>query len=145
MKRKCIIGCKNYCIVPPQELWINTVDPDINRLYYVDSGKGEYVEEGQRHTFEQGKLYFIPSYAGVSTYTDDTDRVNHAFVNFRLSPPIVSKCVFCLDPSVSPILQTVTELFRELCKKSYNSRVDKTPLPPTRNTIKSFSALSQYF
>ena len=118
-------------MVPPQEIWKNKVDPDINRLYYIVGGKGEYLEDGQRHTFKPGMLYFIPSYAGISTYTDENDRLVHAFVNFKLSPPIVSKKVFCLDPSSSPRLRAATEAFCEFCKKDYNiRRLKDNPISP---------------
>ena len=122
MERICKIHTKDYCTVPENEKWVNKAEHEINRLYYIDSGKGWYLEDGIIHPFEAGKLYFIPYYAGISTYTDNSDRLVHAFVNFKLSPPIVSKKVFCLDPSSSPRLESALFSFREFCKKSYNIR-----------------------
>ena len=130
MKRTCIITCKNYTIVPPQSKWKNKTAPDINRIIYVTGGSGEYLEDGVMHKFEVGKLYFMPSYSGISTYTDDNNRLVHAFANFRLSPPIVSKKCFCLDPSTSPKLKTAVDAFCELSRNDYNVRTQTEPLSP---------------
>ena len=130
VKRNCIITCKNYTIVPPQKHWINKTDPTINRIFYMTGGKGEYLEGDVRRTFETGKIYFIPSYSGIPTYTDDNDRLVHAFVNFKLSPPIVSKKVFCLDPSTSPKLEAAAQAFCALCHNEYKARTRETPLTP---------------
>ena len=146
MKRNCVITCKNYTIVPPQKHWKNKTDPNINRLFYMTGGTGEYLDGDEMRTFESGKIYFIPSYSGIATYTDDNDRLVHAFVNFKLSPPIVSKKVFCLDPSTSPKLKAATEAFCELCKVEYNARTRKTPLSPSeKQELELLSALTLFF
>lgn len=145
MERVCEIHDKGYSAVPPPSQWINKNPPEINRLYYIDSGKGSYLEDGVMHPFECGKIYFIPFYSGISTYTDENDRLVHAFVNFKLSPPIVSKKVFCLDPSASPMLEAALFIFRELCKKGYNIHRNPRQLSPTEEQDLNFlSALTLY-
>ena len=145
MKRSCVISCKNYTIVPPQKRWKNKTTPNINRIFYMTGGKGEYIEGGVRYTFEKGKIYFIPSYSEISTYTDDSDRLVHAFVNFNLSPPIVSKKVFCLDPSISPKLRAATDAFCELCRDEYNVRKHTAPLTPSeQQELELLSSLTTF-
>lgn len=145
MKRTCEITCKNYTVVPPQSQWKNKVDPDINRLFYVTGGTGEYFEDGVMHKLEVGKLYFMPSYSGIPTYTDDNNRLVHAFANFKLSPPIVSKKGFCLDPSTSPTLKAAVDAFCELSKNEYNVRKQTGPLSPEdEHTLDLLNALTLF-
>lgn len=145
MKRVCEICNKGYSIVPPPSQWINKHTHEINRLYYIEGGKGSYLEDGVMHPFESGKVYFIPSYAGISTYTDENERLFHAFVDFKLSPPIVSKKVFCLDPSASPMLEAALFTFREFCKNGYNIHRKVGPLSPSEEHELHFSsALTLY-
>lgn len=145
MKRICTITCKGNSIVPPQSKWLNTVDPEMNRLYYIEDGKASYLEDGILHPFEVGKMYLLPSYAAISTYTDDSDRLHHAYVNFWLSPQIVSKKVLSLDPNSSPKLQATVCAFRELCKNDYNLRFQTTPLSSTEEQdLNLLSTLTAY-
>ena len=117
MNRVCIIHGKGNLTVPQN--WTNIVSNGINRLIYISGGKGEYLENNTLRPFEVGKLYLLPYYANAYTYTQDEDRLVHAFANFQISPPIISKKVFCLDPSASPSLKAALELFSELTKKWY--------------------------
>ena len=145
MKRTCIINCKNNCAVPPPSLWKNKTAPGQNRLYYIIGGTGKYLEDGIMLPFEAGKLYFIPAHSGVATYTEETDLLVHAFVNYDLVPPIVSNKVFCLDPDLSPKIQKATEAFIELCKGDYNKRTKTTPLTPTEeNELAILSSMTVY-
>ena len=120
MERKCEMFCYGYHPVP--DSWINIVDGGINRLYYINSGESFYIENGKKHPFRQGMLYFIPYYACVPTYTDEKNRLVHTFVNFRLFPPIVSEKVFELDPSSSPELSAALTAFCELCRGPFSPR-----------------------
>ena len=131
MKRNSIITCKGRVRINRQAAWVNKVGGNINRLYYINSGKGSYLEGGVTYPLEAGKFYFIPSYAGISTYTDESDGLDHTFANCKFSPPIVSNKVFCLDPSTSPALATATATFCELCKNTYNARSRVEPLTPS--------------
>lgn len=131
MKRNSIITCKGRVTVTRQAAWVNKVGANINRLYYISGGNGSYLEGGVMYPFEVGKLYFIPSYAGISTYTDESNGLDHIFANYKLSPPIVSNKVFCLDPACSPTLTAATATFCELCRKNYNLRSQASPLSPS--------------
>lgn len=145
MKRNSIITCKGRVTVARQAAWVNKVVSNINRLYYISGGKGSYLEGNTMYPFEVGKFYFIPSYAGISTYTDESDGLDHIFANYRLSPPIVSNKVFCLDPSSSPTLVAATATFGELCRKNYNMRSQELPLSPSEEKeIELLKALTVY-
>ena len=135
MKRTCLITCKNYTIVPPQNKWKNKTDPSTNRIFYVTGGTGEYFEDGVMRKLEIGKLYFMPAYSGIPTYTDDNNRLIHAFVNFKLTPPIVSQKCFCLDPSSSPKIKAAVEAFCELSRDEYNLRTQTAPLSPEKERM----------
>ena len=126
MKRSCSLQCSGHCTVPNE--WITLVRGGINRIYYIDGGVGGYIEEGKRIPFEIGKLYFIPSYACIPTYTDEKDRLSHAFVNFYLTPPIVSKNVFCIDPHKDVQTEAALNAFISFCTPPFNSKKLRTPL-----------------
>lgn len=125
MKRSCFILNCNQCVVP--DPWINTVREGTNRLYYIEGGTGGYIENGKQIPFEKEKLYFLPSYSCVPTYTDETDRLVHSYINFTLTPPIVSRRVFCIDPHKDPKTKVALEGFREFCQPMFSTRIHKPP------------------
>ena len=116
MNRTCDIQLKGVHI--PTKDWINKTKFGINRLYYIEEGIGWYTENGINVPFEPGKLYFIPFYASVPTYSDEIQRLKHVYVNFTLSPPIVSKKVFCLDPNSSEKISAAVSALRTFCQDS---------------------------
>lgn len=127
MERKCEMDCYGYCAVPVK--WQNKVGAGLNRLYYIDGGNGGYVENGEKLPFEKGMLYFLPFYSCVPTYTDEENRLIHAYVNFRLSPPIVSRNVFKLDPHSSPEAEAAISAFCQLCRGPFSIRKARATMP----------------
>ena len=125
MKRSCFIYNCDQCTVPKN--WLTTVGGGTNRLYYIEGGTGGYIENGKRIPFEKGKLYFLPSYSCIPTYTDETDRLSHSYVNFKLTPPIVSRTVFCIDPHKDPKTEAALLAFREFCQPMFGTRTHKPP------------------
>lgn len=125
MKRSCFICNCNQCTVPEQ--WVNTVGGGVNRLYYIEGGTGGYIENGKKIPFEKGKLYFIPSYSCIPTYTEPNDRLRHSYINFRLTPPIVSRKVFCIDPHKDVKTEAALMAFREFCQPAFTTRTHEPP------------------
>lgn len=125
-KSKCRIQCKGVFI--PDRNWVNITKFGINRLYYIEEGIGYYTENGVNIPFEPGKIYFIPFYASVPTYTDENAKLKHVYVNFTLTPPIVSKKVFCLDPNASEKIQTAVAALRSFCSDAIYYDKRKEPL-----------------
>ena len=112
-KSICRIQCKGVFI--PDRNWVNITKFGINRLYYIEEGIGYYTENGVNIPFEPGKIYFIPFYASVPTYTDENAKLKHVYVNFTLTPPIVSKKVFCLNPNTSEKISNAVSALRSFC------------------------------
>ena len=145
MKKNCTITCKGRVTIQRQASWINKVAGNINRLYYISSGKGSYLEGGVMYPFEVGKFYFIPSYAGISTFTDESNPLNHVFVNYKLTPPIVSNKVFALDASKTPTLRAITDAFCDLCRENVNFRLHtEEELQNWEKEINLLSAITVY-
>ena len=145
MKRACSLTCKGIVTISNQSAWVNTVPSVINRLYYIKGGKGSYLEDGVMYPLEVGKLYFIPSYAGISTFTDESAPLNHVFVNYKLTPPVVSNKVFAIDVSNSPKLKAATEIFCELCHENVNFRLHtEEELQNFEKDINLLSAITAY-
>ena len=125
----CKIQCKGIFI--PDRNWVNITKFGINRLYYIEEGIGYYTENGINIPFEPGKIYFIPFYASVPTYTDEQAKLKHVYVNFTLSPPIVSKKVFCLDPNSSDKIRAAVAALRSFCTDAKNYARMNAPLTET--------------
>lgn len=144
MKRTCYIQCKGNDVAPHN--WINYTTDGINRLYYIKSGTGGYVSNGENVPFRQGMLYFIPFYSGIYTYSDNGDRLVHSYVNFKITPPIVSQKVFCIDPNKSEALLAALEMFNTLCKRPFLARLQTKPLSTEEEQeLNLLKALTIYF
>ena len=86
-----------------------------NRLYYINGGIGGYLKKGEKIPFEKGKIYFMPYYANIMMYTDLDDPLDHTYIYFTLTPPILSSSVYCLDTGTSSYIRSAAETFCELC------------------------------
>jgi AraC-like DNA-binding protein len=139
MKKSCVITNCGRRVVPKP--WPNKALDGTNRLYYIEGGTGGYIEDGKRIPFEHGKLYFIPYYACISPYTDETDRIDHSYVDFTLSPPIMSKKVFCIDPHTNRQISAALHAFREFCHPFYKYL---PPTPEREQTVELLSSLTVY-
>lgn len=122
MERSCDIHCIGSLAIGAN--WKNNVR--INRMYYINGGTGGYIKNGEKIPFEQGKLYFIPFYSNIPTYTNLEDNLDHTYANFLLTPPIISTNVFCLDESKSPAVKLAINTFCTLCKKQKLSPSEKS-------------------
>ncbi len=115
--------CKVYCagsVKAPYD-WITSVPIGINRLVYINGGVGGYIKNGEKIPLKQGSVYLFPGNANFietySSYETDEQRLDHAYVNFELVPPILSKEVFCLDNFEEEVKPAV-ETFKTLCKQA---------------------------
>ena len=119
--------CAGQCKVG--DWWKTTVDGGLNRLYYINSGKGGYIKNGERIPFEVGKFYLIPYYANIITYTDLDDNLEHTYVAFTSNHPILSTDVMMIDPNSSGWLKSALSSFIEFCKLCYLRRTAPKPYP----------------
>lgn len=127
LERSCDIHCIGSLIIGAN--WKNNVR--INRLYYINGGKGGYIKNGEKVPFEHNKLYFIPFYSNIPTYTDLEDNLDHTYANFLLTPPIISTNVFCIDENKSPTVKLAIDTFCTLCKKRNLTAAEKGFLKST--------------
>ena len=115
--------CKVYCsgFVKAPDNWITSVPMGIGRLVYIHGGDGGYIENDIMVPFKKGALYLFPGnayhVATYSSYQSNEQRVDHAYVNFELIPPILSKKVFCLD-TFDEETSSALEVFKTFCKQS---------------------------
>lgn len=115
--------CKIYCAgsVKAPYQWITSTPIGINRLIYINGGDGGYVDDGVKIPFIKDKLYFIPGNANfINTYTSyetDEARLDHAYVNFELIPPVITNDVFCIDPYEDEDTRAAIQVFRALCNE----------------------------
>ena len=121
MNKLCKINCAGLCPVP--KAWIPTVTLEVNRLYYIHSGIGGYINrDGKREIMSCGMLYLIPGTAKISTWSDESSELVHTYANFELLPPILSNRVFSIDPKNDVKLTSALNVFNtvseEITKKN---------------------------
>ncbi len=64
---------------------------NIQRLYYIKSGKGQYREKnGELQSFEAGHVYIFPYNFYQDFVTDPDDRIDHLYIDFLSTPPIIA-------------------------------------------------------
>lgn len=108
----CRMRCVGRREVP--QPWLTVPAEGVNRLYYIHSGTGGVLREGRKIPFEPGKLYLLPAFSRLETYTDPAHRLVHTFVNFELIPPILSTEVPELDPRTDDVTYAAFLLFDRL-------------------------------
>lgn len=135
--------CRIYCAgseKAPYD-WITSAPFGIARLVYIHSGEGGYTVGDTKIPFKPGCLYLFPGNAHyVSTYSSyesDEIRLDHAFVNFELIPPIVSDKVFCIDPLEDEELRAAVEVFKIFCYQCAETRMFEILTPLNQKYMKS--------
>lgn len=103
------------CIVPDK--WNNDMDASINRLYYIHSGSGGYIKDGEKNEYQIGRLYLLPAFANIYTFSSLTDKIDHTYVSYELIPPILTKDVLSIDPYSKPDIKVAFEVFLALCSE----------------------------
>ena len=64
---------------------------NIQRLYYIKGGTGSIIgKDGSEESFKAGKVYIFPSNLTYHFITDRDDRVDHIYMDFYSTPPIVA-------------------------------------------------------
>lgn len=137
--------CKVYCsgsVLAPYD-WITSVPLGINRLVYINGGDGGFIKDNQKIPLKKdclclfpGNAHFVKTY---SSYEKDENRLDHAYVNFEMVPPIVSKEVFCLEDLNDPEIRVAVETFKTFCVKSTQNGdfdgLDKTSQEYLKSTV----------
>ena len=115
--------CEFYWIgrtVVPDK-WNNRHDACVNRLYYIHSGKGGYIQGGEKFEYEPRKLYLLPAFADIHTYSSMTDKIDHTYASYALIPPILTKNVLCIDPHEDRDIEAALNVF---CVLAYRKLAD---------------------
>ena len=111
--------CKIYCagsVKAPYD-WITSAPNGIDRIIFINDGEGGYYLNDKKIPFKKGCLYFLPSYVVTYTsYQTDQSRLDHAYVNFELVPPLLSKQVYCLD-EFDLETKSAVDCFKTFCKQ----------------------------
>lgn len=94
--------------------WNTAHDFRTDRLYYIHSGSGGYICDGTPHPFLVGHLYYLPCRAVFSLYQDESDPLDHTFINFV-------DCRFCrhhrvidIVPADDPIIEVLAQMMVSL-------------------------------
>ena len=91
--------------------WRLSKGAQIERLYYIKGGGGQYrVQGGEMRPFERGKIYIHPFNLCDSFTSDPSDPIDHIFFDFFTSPPIIADLPIIYDPCENPLLMEYIEL-----------------------------------
>lgn len=114
MNEQCELVVIGECTVPPD--WIGLVKNSVNRLYYIHSGKGGYIKDGEKIEFIPGRMYLIPALSKIRTYAPPENRIRHTYADYELIPPLISNDVLSIDPYEDETVLSALKVFMSLCK-----------------------------
>jgi len=129
----CRMRCAGRCEVPRP--WVTVPPEGMNRLYYIHSGTGGVLRDGRKIPFQAGKLYLLPAFSRLETYTDPSDRLVHTYVNFELVPPILSSEIPELDPSADDVTYAAFCLFDRLAGRKAEQQLSSEEVRLLEGTV----------
>ena len=103
------INCVGRSRVP--ENWQFSRYKGINRLYYIESDGGAYMENGVKHNFTCGHIYFFPYTAEYDPVRPDCVGMMHTYADFELIPPVIHSMVIELSPPFDPLVKAALGVF----------------------------------
>ncbi len=108
--------------------WYREKVINIQRLYYIKSGKGCVIEkDGNRLEFRAGNIYIFPFNYHQNFLSDADDPIDHLYVDFISTPPILSDSILIYPvgegTAIYHMVQLLDSLFKE---RSYelDTRID---------------------
>lgn len=104
--------------------WGNRAINGFNRMYYINSGIGGYIENGQKIQFVHGMMYFLPYYSNFTLYTDLDDNLDVTYADFKLTTPVLSSTVYRIDPRSSPCIESAINTFKVICMATQRSEAE---------------------
>ncbi len=88
---------------------------NIQRLYYIKGGRGRYrAQDGKMHEFEAGKIYIFPYNFYQEFESDPKDRIDHIFIDFVSTPPIIASDALVYDIKENTPLADMVAIFDKL-------------------------------
>ena len=123
--------------------WGNRAINGLNRMYYINSGTGGYIENGQKIQFIHGMMYFLPYYSDFTLYTDLEDNLDVTYADFKLTTPVLSSTVYRIDPKSSPCIESAINTFKVICQSAERSETETEYLKNTVTYLVSEAVRSQ--
>ena len=100
-------------LAPPD--WWQRNDKNIQRLFYIKSGKGWIINEsGAKTPFIPGKVYVFPGNFKHNFMTGKTNRIDHIYFDFFSTPPIVAMSPIIYDVPPGGALESLLKTFDTL-------------------------------
>ncbi len=100
--------------------WYRKKTINIQRLYYIKSGTGYMIDEKKNKIrFVPGCIYLFPNNYNQEFVTDPDDTIDHLYIDFNTTPPIIGPSPLVYKTEESPeLLQTVKLLDILLVERS---------------------------
>lgn len=95
--------------------WYRRLTVNIQRLYYIKSGTGYMIGRyGERTPFVPGMIYIFPNNFRQDFVSDEQDSIDHIYMDFSSTPPIVSPQPLVYDVATMPAVGQLLALLDEL-------------------------------
>lgn len=121
----------NVCGIgsPPSGGWYLSKEVEVQRLYYIYGGTGQYTGgDGQMHQFQAGHLYLFPYNLRDHFVSSENDPIRHLYFDFLSTPPVIASEPFVLDSSGYHHLLEALNLAKNLVTDGGNKHLHKEPL-----------------
>jgi AraC-like DNA-binding protein len=97
--------------IAPADSWHCKKLVGINRLYYIHSGTGSYINLRKSYRFLPDTLYYIPYAADFTPFCEVEDPIMHTYIDFEMIPPIITDEIISLDAKKSDKVLAAIKIF----------------------------------
>lgn len=103
------------CVAP--ENWNTTARPRPYRLYFVLDGAANYTVGGEKTELLPGHFYLFPSSMPFNASQDKTNRLNHLYYDFMMTPSVVSAEPLVCSANAHSLFAPLLEVMRSSVKE----------------------------
>ena len=132
-----IYGC-GECVAPSD--WHTSGIPRPYRLYYILGGEAHYSFRGEKHRLLPDHFYLFPSSAPFKVKQNNTDRLDHLYYDFMMTPAVVSAAPMCCAPCDHPLIQPLLTLMRGSVRE-YRYEGHAELFDTVKSTLEAFLSL----
>lgn len=97
---------------------------NLNRLYYIHSKGGTYIDHGKEYDFIPGNLYFIPYMAKIMPKSNKSKPMIHSYVDFELIPPINADRPIVFNPKNDKMIAAACKVFLHGVEQASKGKFD---------------------
>lgn len=114
---------------PPSGKWYLARETEVQRLYYIRDGSGQYTSgNGQMRDFQSGWLYLFPYNLRDHFVSNRENPISHLYFDFLSAPPVIAPEPICVDTAAVPELRQAVLLAQQIVEKAPGMHFSEEPL-----------------